>query len=166
MSSFFSCKLYLREKSCSSLAQQGKFLSRNHDISNFFSKMAERWGINIYFVWKTTIVPYSVCRAFFSYKLYLREKSRSFLAQLDVNFFQEMAWHKLFFLKMAEIWGINIYFVWKTTIVHLSVGRAFFSYKLYLRYKSRSSLAQLDEISLKKWHHISYFLSKWRKAGL
>ena len=38
MSSFFSYNLYLRDKSRSSLAQQGEFLSRNPDISNFFSE--------------------------------------------------------------------------------------------------------------------------------
>ena len=38
MSSFFSYNLYLREKSRFSLAQQGEFLSRNPDISNFFPK--------------------------------------------------------------------------------------------------------------------------------
>ena len=37
MSSFFSYNVYLRNKSRSSLAQQGEFLSRNPDISNFFS---------------------------------------------------------------------------------------------------------------------------------
>ena len=48
MSSFFSYNVYLRDKSRSSLAQQDEFLSRNHDKSNFFHKMAERWGINVY----------------------------------------------------------------------------------------------------------------------
>ena len=64
MASFFSCNLYLRQKSHSSLSQQGKFRSKIHDKSNFFSKRRNGWGINIYFVWNTTIVPLSVCRAF------------------------------------------------------------------------------------------------------
>ena len=56
ISSFFCYKVYLRDKSRSSLAQQGEF------------KMAERWGINF-----------------------------------------KKSWHKKSFLKMAERWGINIY---------------------------------------------------------
>ena len=36
MSNFFSYNVYLRDKSRSSLAQQGEFLSRNPGISNFF----------------------------------------------------------------------------------------------------------------------------------
>ena len=38
MSSFFSYNVSLRDKSRSSLAQDGEFLSRNPDIGIFFSK--------------------------------------------------------------------------------------------------------------------------------
>ena len=138
MSSFFRYNLNLRDKSRSYFSQCTIFCKKCLH-NQFFLKMAERWGINIYVVWKTTIVPLSVCRAFFSYNLYLRGKSRSFFAHWTIFCIKYS--HKQFFLKMAERWGINIYVVWKTTIVPLSVCWAFFSYNLYLRDKSRSFFA-------------------------
>ena len=39
--------------------------------------------------------------SFFSYNVYLRDKSRSSLAQQD-EFLSRKSWHKQFFLKMAE----------------------------------------------------------------
>ena len=89
----------------------------------FFVKTVELWDININVVWKTTIVSLSVCRVFFSYNLYLRDKSRSFFAQRTI--FCKKCGYKQFFLKTAELWDININVVWKTTIVSLSVCRAF-----------------------------------------
>ena len=121
MSSFFSCELYLRDKSRSFFVQWTIFCKKCLH-KQFFLKMAERWGINIYVVGKTTIVSLSVCRAFFSYNPYLRDKSRSFL--LTGRYFVKND-HKLFVLKMAEGWGINISFIWKTTIVHLNMSRFF-----------------------------------------
>ena len=148
----------------------------------FFLKMAERWCINIYFVWKTTIVTLSLCRAFlvvicicvknhvllwlnrvnffqeimtyaifsqnggtlgykylfrlkyhysplecmsrfFSRNVYLRDKSRSFL--LTGRYFVKNDHISNVFPKRRNGWGINIYFVWKTTIVHLSMSSFF-----------------------------------------
>ena len=130
----------------------------------FFLKTVELWDININVVWKTTIVSLSVCRAFFSYNLYLRDKSRSFFAQRTI--FCKKCGHKQFFLKTVDIWDININAcIRKTTIVSLSVCRAFFSYNVYLRDKSRSSLAQQDEF-LSRNPDISNFFSKWRNAGV
>ena len=137
----------------------GRYFVKNAYIMQFFLKMAGRWGINIYVAWKTIIVRLSVCRAFFSYNPYLRDKSRSFL--LTGRYFVKND-HKLSFLKMAEGWGINIYFVWKTTIVHLSMS-SFFRCKLYLREKSRSSFAQQGKF-LSRNHDISNFFSKWRNS--
>ena len=122
---FFGCKLYLREKSRSFLAQQDEFLSKNAHISNFLSKWRKAGGINTYFVWNTTIDPLSVCRVFFGYNVYLRDKSRSSLAQLCTIFCQEMHDISIFFSKWRKSGGINIYFVWNTTIDPLSVCRAF-----------------------------------------
>ena len=85
--------------------------------------MAECLGINIYVVWKTTVVPFRLCWAFFSYNLYLRHKSCS--SFLTGRYFGKNAYISNFFSKMAERWGIIIYVVWKTTIVPLSVCRAF-----------------------------------------
>ena len=90
----------------------------------FFLKMVELWDINIYFVWKTTIVPLSVCRVF-CYNVYLLDKSNQFLFLLHRTIFCKKCLHKQFFLEMVELWDINIYFVWKTTIVPLSVYRVF-----------------------------------------
>ena len=130
MSSFFLVIIvYLRDKSRSSFCSTGRYSCKKSWHKQFFLKTVERWGININVVAeKTTIVPLSVCRAFFSYNLYLRDKSRSFFAHRTIfckkcisNFLS----HKQFFLKTVELWDININVVWKTTIVSLSVCRAF-----------------------------------------
>ena len=90
----------------------------------FFLKTVELWDININVVWKTTIVPFECMSSFFfSYNLYLRDKSRSFFAHRTI--FCKKCWHKQFFLKTVDFWDININVVWKTTIVSLSVCRAF-----------------------------------------
>ena len=60
---------------------------------------------------------------FFSYNLYLRDKSRSFFASRTI--FCKKCWHKQFFHKTVDFWELNINVVWKTTIVSLSVYRAF-----------------------------------------
>ena len=60
---------------------------------------------------------------FFSYNLYLRDKSRSFFARRTI--FCKKCWHKQFFHKTVDFWELNINVVWKTTIVSLSVYRAF-----------------------------------------
>ena len=130
----------------------------------FFLKTVALWDININVVWKTTIVPLSVCRAFFSYYLYLRDKSRSFFLPPG-RYFVKKCLHKQFFLKTVALWDININAVRKTTIDSLSVCRVFFSYNVYLRDKSRSSLAQQDEF-LSRNPDISNFFSKWRNAGV
>ena len=138
-----------------------RYFVKNAYIMQFFLKMAERWGINIYVAWNTTIVPLSLCRTFFIYNPYLRDKSRSFL--ITGRYFVKMI-TSYFYLKMAEGWGINIYFIWKTTIVHLSMS-SFISCELYLREKSRSSLAQQGKFHSRN-HDISNFFSKWRNAGV
>ena len=106
----------------------------------FFLKMVELWGINIYIVWKTTVVPLSVCRAFLIRTCIC--VTNHVLLVLQRTIFCKKCLHKQFFLKMVELWGINIYIVWKTTVVPLSVCRAFlrvFAWVLvYLRDKSRS----------------------------
>ena len=61
--------------------------------------------------------------SFFSYNLYLRDKSRSFFAHMTI--FCKKCLHKQLFLKMVEDRDINIYAVEKTTVVPLSVCRAF-----------------------------------------
>ena len=127
--------------------------------------MAERWGINVYAVaLKDHYSPFWVyVELFCSHNLYLREKSRSFFAHRTI--FCKKFWHKQFFVKTVELWDININAVRKTTIVSLSVYRAFFSYNVYLRDKSRSSLAQQDDFFSKN-PDISNFFSKWRNAGV
>ena len=120
---FFSYNLYLRDKSRSFFAHRTIFCKKFWH-KQFFVKTVELWDININVVWKTTIVSLSVCWAFFSYNLYLRDKSRSFFAQRTI--FCKKCGHKQFFLKTVELWDININVVWKTTIVSLSVCRAFF----------------------------------------
>ena len=184
--------------------------------------MVDFWELNINVVWKTTIVSLSVCRAFFSYNLYLRDKSRAFFAHRTISC--KKYWHKQFFLKTVDFWELNINVVWKTTIVSLIVWRAFLviicicvtnhvlfllagryfvknadisnffskrwisgsininvvwkttivslsewssfiSYNVYLRDKSRSSLAQQGEF-LSRNPDISNFFSKGRNAGV
>ena len=185
--------------------------------------MAERWGININVVWKTTIVSLSVCLAFLVIICICVTNHVLFL--LPGMIFCKKCWHKQFYLKTVELWDINIdvvwkntivslsvyraflvitcisvtnhvlffdprtifckknadisnFFskrwnsgyininaVWKTTIVSLSVCRAFFSYNVYLRDKSRSFWAQQNEF-LSRNPDISNFFSKWRNAGV
>ena len=122
MSSFFSYNLYLRDKSRSYFGHWTIFCKKCLH-KQLILKQAERWGINIYVVWKTTIVPLSACRAFFSYNQYLRDKSRSLFWSQDI--FCKKCSHKQFFSNTAERWGINIYVVLKD---HYSPLWAFFSY--------------------------------------
>ena len=88
----------------------------------FFLKMVELWDINIYFVWKTTIVPWVYVEFFVIMCICL---TNHVLFLLHRTIFCKKCLHKQFFLKMVELWDINIYFVWKTTIVPLSVYRVF-----------------------------------------
>ena len=144
MSSFFSYNVYLRDKSRSSLAPRMISFKKSWH-KQFFLKMAERWGINVYVVAiKDHYSPLECMSSFFSYNLYLRDNSRAFFAPRTISC--KKYWHKQFFLKTVELWDININVVWKTTIVPLSVCRAFFSYNLYLRDKSRSFFCPQDDI--------------------
>ena len=122
MSCFFCYNVYLFDKSRSFLLHRMIFCKKCLH-KQFFLKMVELCDINIYFAWKTTIVPLSVYRVFFCYNVYLFDKSRSFL--LHRMIFCKKCLHKQFFLKMVELCDINICFVWKTTIVPLSVCRVF-----------------------------------------
>ena len=69
------------------------------------------------------LVPLESMSIFFSYNVYLRAKSRSFFAHMRI--FCKKCLHKQLFLKMVEDRDINIYAVEKTTVVPLSVCRAF-----------------------------------------
>ena len=158
---FFSYNPYLRDKSRSFLLTARYFVKNDHKL--FVLKMAEGWGINIYFVWNTTIVPSSVCRAFLVIMYICVTNHVPFL--LTVRYFVKNAYIRNFFLKMAECWGMNIYVVWKTTIISLSVCRAFFSDNPYLHDKSRSSLSVQGKF-LSRNHDISNFFSKWRNTGV
>ena len=57
--------------------------------------------------------------SFFSYNLYLRDKSRSFFAHWTI--FCKKYSQEQFFLKMAERWGIHIYVVKKTPWVYVEL---------------------------------------------
>ena len=162
MSRFFSYNLYLRDKSRSYFGHWTIFCKKCLH-KQLILKQAEHWGINIYVVWKTTIVPLSACRAFFSYNQYLRDKSRSYFSHCTI--FCKKCLHKQFFLKMAERWGINIYVVWKTTIVPLSVCWPFFSYHLDLRHKSRSFFVHRT-IFCKKCLHKQFFRKLAERWGI
>ena len=89
----------------------------------FFLKMVELWDINIYFVWKTTIVPWVYVEFFFVIMCICLTNHVLFL--LHRTIFCKKCLHKQFFLEMVELWDINIYFVWNSTIVPLSVYRVF-----------------------------------------
>ena len=127
-----------------------------------FSQNGGTLGYKYLFRMKDHYRPLECISRFFSYNLYLRDKSRSFFAYWTI--FCKKCLHKQFFPNMAERWGINIYVIWKTTIVPLSVCRAFFSYNLYLRDKSRSFFAH-STIFCKKCLHKQFFPT-WRNAGV
>ena len=139
----------------------------------FFLKMAEFWGINIYVIWKTTIVPLSVCNFFERFLVimsYLRDKSRSFLLTgryFVKNDFCSQA-QAIFSQNGGRLGYKYLWVLWKTTIniyVHLSVCRAFFRCIIsYLREKSRSSFAQQDVNFFQEIMIISNFFSKWRNS--
>ena len=97
----------------------------------------------------------------FRYNLYLRDISGSFFAHMTI--FCKKCLHKQLFLKMVEGWDINIYVVWKDHCSHLECMSSFFSYNVYLRDKSRSSLVQQGEF-LSRNPDISNFFSKWPNA--
>ena len=161
MSSFFSYNLYLRDKSRSFFAHRTIFCKKCWH-KQFFLKTVELWDININVVWKTTIVSLSVCRAFFSYNLYLRDKSRSFFAQRTI--FCKKCWHKQFFLKTVELWDININVVWKTTIVPLSVCRAFFSYNRVFAWQITFFFGSQDDILVKNTDISNFFSKRWNSG--
>ena len=89
----------------------------------FFLKTVELWDININVVWKTTIVPWVYVELFLVIICICVTNHVLFL--LTGMIFCKKCWHKQFFLKTVELWDININVVWKTTIVSLSVCRAF-----------------------------------------
>ena len=104
----------------------------------FFLEMVELWDINIYFVWNSTIIPLSVCPCFLVVMCICLTNHVLFC--FIGWYFVKKCLHKQFLLKMVELWDINIYFAWKTTIVPLSVYRVFFCCNVYLLDKSRSFL--------------------------
>ena len=120
--------------------------------------MAESWGINVYVVArKDQYSPLECMSSFFSYNLYLRDKSRSFFAHRTISC--KKYWHKQFFLKTVELWVININVVWKTTIVPLIVCRAFFSYCICV---TNHVLLWLNRmISCKKSDISNFFSKRW-----
>ena len=128
----------------------------------FFLKMVELWDINIYFVWKTTIVPLSVCRVFFVVMCICLTNHVLFL--LHRTIFCKKCLHKQFFLKMVELWDINIYFVWKTTIVLLSVCRVF-CYNVYFAWQITFFFCSTGRYFVKN-AYISNFFSKWWNSGI
>ena len=123
MSCFFSYNVSLRDKSRSSFSQHGEFRSRNPDISNFFSKWPKSWGINIYVVWKTPVVPLSVCRDLFVITCICETYQVLFFAPRTI--FCKKCLRKQFILKNGGALGYKFYVVWKTTGIPLSVCLAF-----------------------------------------
>ena len=151
---FFCCIVYLLDKSRSFLLYRTIFCKKCLH-KQFFLKMVELCDINIYFVWKTTIIPLSVCRFFFV--IICVCLTNHVLFCFIGWYFVKKCLHKQFLLKMVELWDINIYFAWKTTIVPLSVYRVFFCYNVYLFDKSRSFLLH-RMIFCKKCLHKQFFL--------
>ena len=83
---------------------------------------------------------------------------------LHSTIFCKKCLHKHFFLKMVELWDINIYFVWKTTIALLSVCQVFFVIRCicltnHVRFCSTGRY-------FGKNAYISNFLSKWWNSGI
>ena len=161
MPSFFSYNLYLRDKSRSFFAHRTIFCKKcSH--KQFFLKLAERWRINIYVVWKTTIVPLSVCRVFLVIICICVTNHVLFL--LTGRYFVKNAYISNFFSKMAERWGINIYVVWKTTIVPLSVCWAFLGI-IWICARNHVLFLLTGRYFVKN-AYISNFSSNWRNAGV
>ena len=137
--------MYLLDKSRSFLLHRTIFCKKCLH-KQFFLEMVELWDINIYFVWKSTLVPLTVCRVLTTHVLFL----------LHRTIFCKKCLHKQFFLEMVELWDINIYFVkdhyspieciffaWQLTFFFCSTGRYFV-----------------------KNAYISNFFSKWWNSGI
>ena len=102
----------------------GRYFVKKCLHKQFFLKMVEIWDINIYFVWKTTIVPLRVY-GIFSYVMCIC-LTNHVLFLLHRTIFCKKCLHKQFFLKMVEPWDINIYFVWKDQYSPLQCMSSFF----------------------------------------
>ena len=99
--------------------------------------------------------PLECMSSFFSYNVYLRDKSRSFDARRMI--FCKKCLHKQTFFKMVERWDINIEVALKAHFSPLERMSSFFSYNVYLRGKSRSFFAHRT-IFCKKCLHKQFFL--------
>ena len=108
MSSFFRYNLYLRDKSRSFFAHRTIFCKKCLH-KQFYLKTVGFWDINICRM-KDHYSPLECMSSFFSYNMYLRDKSRSFLAQQG-EFLSRNPDISIFFLKMVVLWDINIYVV-------------------------------------------------------
>ena len=125
--------------------------------------MVELWGINIYIVWQTTVVPLSVCRAFLIRTCIC--VTSHVLLLLHRTIFCKKCLHKQFFLKMVEHWGINIYIVWKTTVLPLSVCRAFLV-RTCICVTNHVLLVLQRTIFCKKCLHKQFFLKMAERWGI
>ena len=74
--------------------------------------------------------------------------------------------HKQFFLKTAALWDIIINSVRKTTIVSLSVCRAFFSYNRVFAWQVTFFFGPTGWISFKKSWHKKVFLKMAERWGI
>ena len=146
--------MYLRGTNHVLLVLQRTIFCKKCLHKQFFLKMVELWGINIYIVWKTTVVPLSVYRAFLS-RTYICLTNHVLLV-LQRTIFCKKCLHKQFFIKMVELWGINIYIVWKTTIVPLNECRAFLV-RTYICMTNHVLLVLQRTIFCKKCLHKQFF---------
>ena len=160
MLSVFSYHLDLRHKSRSFFVHRTIFCKKCLH-KQFFLKLAERWRINIYVVWKTTIVPLSVCRVFLV--IICIWVTNHVLILVTARYFVKNAYISNFFSKWRNV-GDKYLCRMKDHYSPLECMLTFFSYNLYLRDKSRSFFAHRTIFC--KSAYISNLFSNRRNAGV
>ena len=124
----------------------------------FFLKMVELCDINILFRIKDHYNPLECMSCFFV--IICVCLTNHVLFCFIGWYFVKKCFQKQFFLKMVELWDINIYFVWKTTIVPLSVCRVFFLLSCVFVWQITFVFYSISRYFVKN-AYISNFFSKW-----
>ena len=122
----------------------------------FFLKMVETLGYKYLFRMKdrySLSVYVVMCICLTNHVLFL----------LHRTIFCKKCLHKQFFLEMVELWDINIYFVWKPTLVPLTVCRVFLLY--LFAWQLTFFFCSTGRYFVKN-AYISNFFSKWWNSGI
>ena len=158
---FFCYNVYLLQKSRSCLLHRTIFCKKCLQKQIFFQN-GGTLGYKYLFRLKDHYSPIECIPSFFVVMCICLTKYVLFL--LHRTIFCKKCLHKQFFLKMVEPWDINIYFVWKTSIVPLSVCRV--SFVIICICLTNHVLFSSTERYFVNNAYISNFFSKWWNSGI